>query len=128
MTGLLGFSDAARRVSESMTLHSITDREGNRGWWAAYRLSDGGTDGVLYETAAAAAHAQLHWRQCMYVQVQWDGMSVRDAQIMLDYWRQVYDAGNTPPVLDGYVPVIPATLTPDAVRRVVAGRPRRAPR
>lgn len=101
--GALGlYEDAARRISDTMTLHIVADREGNHGKWFACRLSDGTTDGVLYDTCNDAADAQLHYKQCAYFQVNRGGMSYREASVMLNYYRKVYDAGNLPPALVGY--------------------------
>lgn len=101
--GPLGlYSDEARRVSDGVTLHLLADRDGNHGKWLAFRLSDGTSDGVVYDTPIEAADAQLHYRQCMYVQIAHSGMSPKEASVMLNYYRKVYDAGNVPPVLVAY--------------------------
>jgi hypothetical protein len=101
--GPLGtYSDEARRISDAMTLHILADRDGNPGKWLAFRLSDGTGDGVVYDTPIEAADAQLHYKQCLYLQINRGGMSYREAQVMLTYYRKVYDAGNVPPVLVAY--------------------------
>jgi hypothetical protein len=108
--GPYGISDAARRAADVVNLALLLDQEGNRGRWVAIRLSDGGSDGVIYDDPRAAADYQLHWKTCMYIPIPWTGMQTREAEIMLQYWRKCYDNGTTPPVLDGYVPVIPSSL------------------
>ncbi len=101
--GPLGiYSDAAKRVSDTVNLHLLADREGNFGKWLAFRLSDGGTDGVLYDDVEVAADHQLHYRQCMYIAIAAGGMTPREASGMLTYFRMVYDAGNLPPALVNY--------------------------
>jgi hypothetical protein len=101
--GPLGaYSDAARRVSDAMTMHLTVDAAHAVNKWMAFRLSDGGTDNVLYDDPFEAADRQLHYRQCMYLQVKFGSISPRDASIMLTYYRQVYDAGNVPPALKAY--------------------------
>lgn len=107
MTGPLGFSDAAKRASDLINLALTADPEGARDRWMAIRLSDGGSDGVLYDSVAAAADRQLHYQCCMYVKIPWSGMPPAEAEVMLAYHRRVYDAGNRPPYLDGYVPIVP---------------------
>lgn len=104
--GPLGcYSDAARRASEAVNLHLIADSEGNKGRWVALRLSDGGSDGIVYDTVIDAANHQLHYQLCMYVRIPWSGLPVAEAETLLDYHRRVYDAGNRPPYLQGYVPI-----------------------
>lgn len=104
----LGFSDAAKRASDVVNNHLLVDQAGNRGRWVAIRLSDGGSDGVVYDAVADAAWAQLHYRQCMYVAIPWAGMPPQEAEVLLNYHRRVYDAGNVPPYLDGFVPILPS--------------------
>lgn len=103
-------SDAAKRMSDAINLHLMADRQGNAGRWVAIRLSDGGSDGVVYDNVAHAANAQLHYRQCAYVRISQGGMTPREAEVVLAYHRKVYDAGNLPPYLDGVPLVVPNTL------------------
>lgn len=101
--GPLGqYSDAARRVSDAITLHLLADGDGNWHKWAAFRLSDGTSDGVLYDTPIEAADHQLHYKQCAYIQIQRGGLSPKAAQVMLNYYRTVYDNKKIPPVLIAY--------------------------
>lgn len=101
--GPLGaYSDAARRVSEAITLHMLADGDGNFGKWCAFRLSDGTSDDVVYDDPVTAADHQLHYKQCAYIQIHRGGLSPRGAQVMLTYYRAVYDAGNVPPSLVAY--------------------------
>lgn len=98
--GPLGaYSDAARRVSDAITLHLLADGDGNFGKWLAFALSDGTSDGVVYDDPVAAADHQLHYKRCAYIQIHRGGLSAKGAEVMLDYYRQVYDAGNVPPTL-----------------------------
>lgn len=99
--GPLGFSDAAKRASDIVALHLAADMEGNRGRWVAIRLSDGGSDGVVYDLLSDAVRNQLHYRQCMYVPIAFGGLPPQEADVMLAYHRRVYDAGNLPPYLEG---------------------------
>lgn len=101
--GPLGFvpSDAAKRMSDILTLHWHADPKGNRGRWAAIRLSDGGSDNVLYDNVADAAWHQLHYRQCAYVRIYTGGTGPKECEVILAYHRKVYDLGNLPPYLQG---------------------------
>lgn len=67
----LGFvpSDAARRASDIIVMHFLADPVGNRNRVCAIRLSDGGSDGVVYDNLAQAVRYQLHYKQCMYVRI-----------------------------------------------------------
>lgn len=101
--GPLGtYSDAARRISDTITLHLLADGDGNYGKWCAFRLSDGKSDGVVYDDPVVAADNQLHYKQCAYIQIHRGGLSAKGAQVMLTYYRAVYDAGNVPPTLVAY--------------------------
>jgi hypothetical protein len=95
--GPLGvYSDAARRASDIVATHLLAD-PGNVGRWVAIRLSDGGSDGTTYADLRSAVAFQLHYKQCMYIQIPAGGMPPREAEVMLTYYRRVYDAGNIPP-------------------------------
>jgi hypothetical protein len=101
--GPLGaYSDAARRISDTITMHLLADGDGNHLKWCAFRLSDGGTDGVVYDDPVSAADHQLHYKQCAYIQIHRGGISAKAASVMLTYYRRVYDAGNVPPSLVAY--------------------------
>jgi hypothetical protein len=101
--GPLGtYSDAARRVSDAITLHLLADGDGNFGKWLAFRLSDGTSDGVVYDDPVAAADHQLHYKQCAYIQIHRGGLSAKGAQVMLTYYRTVFDNDKVPPTLVAY--------------------------
>ena len=95
--GPLGFySDEARRASDIVNLHLVVSLE-NIGKWVAIRLSDGGSDDVIYDCKCDAVRHQLHEKQSVYVQIQPNGLSARDAQILLKMYRDLYDANMTLP-------------------------------
>ena len=87
------YSDEARRCAEAVNLHVSVDPIGSIGRWVAVRLSDGRSDGNLYDTKADAVRHQLYETQCAYVCVPPGGMPVADAQVYLRAMRQLYDAG-----------------------------------
>lgn len=87
---LVLIGDDARRCSDTITTHAVA---GMAGRWAAIRLSDGGSDGVCYETRADAVRHQLHETQCAYVRIPPDGMPAEHAARYLAFHRRCYDAG-----------------------------------
>jgi hypothetical protein len=90
--GPLGiYSDAARRASDIVNLHLVVDPSGNTGRWVAIRLSDGGSDDTVYDCKCDAVRNQLHEKQCVYVQIQPTGLPARDASILLNLYREMYD-------------------------------------
>lgn len=94
-------SDAGKRASDIVTNALLVDPRGNRGRIVAIRLSDGGSDGVIYDNVADAANSQLHYKACAYVRIPGDGMSPREADIWIAYHRKCYDGGNLPDYLNG---------------------------
>lgn len=85
-----GISDAAKRASETITMHAIA---GGRGKFVAIRLADGGSDNVLYDTRDDAIKHQLFEEYCCYVFVPPCGMTVKEAEAYLQLNRDLYDAG-----------------------------------
>jgi hypothetical protein len=86
-------SDAARRIADAMTLHTLA---GQAGMWASFRMSDGtevhrGAAYAIREDAVKAAG----WNRdtTVYLEIQADGMPVEAAQACLDFQRQLHDAG-----------------------------------
>jgi len=92
--------DAACRANEAVTLALLADPAGNVGRWVACRLSDGGTDGVVYDHKLDAARHQLHPLQCMYVLVDPMGLPVGAAAALLSATRRLYDQYGGIPVTE----------------------------
>lgn len=90
MNPLTQYSQAAHRAS-GIVRELIA--EGRDGEWVALRLSDGGTDGVVYAERADAVRHQLHEQQCAYLFIPPDNFSARSAENFLKHHRQMYDAG-----------------------------------
>lgn len=82
--------DAARRMADTITLHAIA---GQAARWAAIRLRDGGSDNTAYDSRSDAVRHQLSPEYCTYVLIPPGGMQIREADAVLSFWRQVYDAG-----------------------------------
>lgn len=85
--------DSARRASDAIRLHLLADRDQAITSWVAIRLSDGGTDGILYNHKHQAVRHQLHEYQCAYIMISPDGMSPRAAETFLRFHRHLYDSG-----------------------------------
>jgi len=85
--------DVARRASDQIRLHLLANFERAIQSWVAIRLSDGGSDGILYDQKAQAVRHQLHEYQCAYAKITPDGMSPRVAEVFLRFHRNLYDHG-----------------------------------
>jgi hypothetical protein len=89
------YPDEAKRAAEQVNLHLVADRERAIHSWVAIRLSDGGSDGTLYDKRGDAVRHQLHETQCMYIKIPPDGIfTPKIAQRFLEIHRQVYQHGN----------------------------------
>lgn len=88
-----GYDDRARRCSEAVTLAMLGQGTDVVGRWLAVRLSDGRTDGNIYDLKADAVRHQLLPQQCAYVCIPLEGMTPRQAAIYLSFIEQLYDAG-----------------------------------
>lgn len=86
------FSDAAKRMSDEVTMHAVL---GHYGKWAAFRLSDGSsTDHTAYDSRAdAVRHQKNDEDRCLYILIPPAGMPVDHAEQVLDFWRKAHDAG-----------------------------------
>lgn len=89
-------SDAARRCADIINgyIHSRPWDE-LKDCVVAIRLSDGGSDGVLYDNKGDAVRHQLTESQCAYVCFRnlAQGIQPIEAERYLDYNRRAYDAG-----------------------------------
>jgi len=63
--------------------------------WLAVRLSDGGTDGTLYDSMEDAIRFQSDEFLCAYFSYKntLGGVTVKDCEIWLDFVRKAYKAG-----------------------------------
>lgn len=93
MSELSAGLDAARRCSDAVNSQITFRGEGAFGRWVAVRLSDGGSDGILYDTKADAVRHQLHETLCAYICITPGGMTPSDALSYLRTNRKLYDAG-----------------------------------
>jgi hypothetical protein len=82
--------EAARRCVDIVNQHVLN---GLQGKWAAIRLSDGGSDGIPYDTQTQAKNHQLHPTLCCYIRIPLVGMYLREAQVFMQINRDLYDRG-----------------------------------
>lgn len=83
-------TDDGRRLADA---HNAALAGGGRGRWIAARLSDGGTDGVIYDVRADAVRHQIHETQCAYIRVHPSRMEPAEGTAILRVHREAYDAG-----------------------------------
>lgn len=121
--GAFGFSDAARRISDTVR-QAITD--GYRNHWIPFALENGDPADrpvVHYRTREEAVrHTRNRYRFHMYLQVPWDDISPRAAEVFLQVHRQLQKIGQHP--LDDEV----ANMTHMMDSRAEAYGPRLDPR
>jgi hypothetical protein len=82
-------------MADEVNMHVHALGEAASGRWVAIRLSDGGSDGVMYDTRPQAITHQFHEKQCCYVRIPPFGqlMNPREAESYLVLHRSMYDAG-----------------------------------
>lgn len=88
--------DSAKRFADTVALHQmvLSRDEILARRFLAVRLSDGGTDGVVYETRADAIKAQTNTpSRCFYFQIPFERLNVETCDSILWYARAVYDSG-----------------------------------
>lgn len=100
------YSDAAKRIAHEMTVHSVA---GMAGHWASFKLSDGTSDHTPYSQRVLAVKANKWDRdRYMYLEITPDGMQVKEAQALLEYFRTLHDAGwRLPDAEFDYDPTMP---------------------
>ncbi len=87
--------EAAKRMADTIALHQmvLSRDELIAKRFVAIRLSDGGSDGVVYETRQDAIRHQLHETLCGYFQIPLERWSEETCDSLLWYVRTRYDAG-----------------------------------
>jgi len=88
-----GWSDAAKRMADNVNFHVEVEGASAYYRWVAIRLSDGGSDHVLYDSRADAVRSQSDSRLCTYVMIPPTGMTPREAEPVLKFTRFAYDNG-----------------------------------
>lgn len=105
--------DAGKRASDAINLHRLVKPwDDIKHTWMAFRLSDGSSDGVLYDNRLDAVRHQVDERLCAYVAMKslQMGASPKDMAIYLQFHRDAYNAGmrlTDPDQKDGGMDVLP---------------------
>lgn len=88
--GRYAVTDRGRRLADHVrAARSI----GGEGRWIAARLSDGATDGIVYDTKADAVRHQVTETQCAYMVVPPAAMPEAEATAYLELHEKMYAAG-----------------------------------
>lgn len=85
--------DFAKRAFDIMNLHVIGKGDQCWGKWVAFRLSDGGSDNVLYDTREQAISHQLTPKQSCYLVIPPTGFTYVELKRFLELSRDLYDKG-----------------------------------
>lgn len=85
--------DFAKRAYDIMNLHVIGKGDAVWGKWVAFRLSDGGSDNVLYDTREQAISHQLHPTQSCYLVIPPTGFTYSEIREFLSLSRSLYKKG-----------------------------------
>lgn len=85
--------DFAKRAFDVMNLHYIGKGEQVWGKWCAFRLSDGGSDNVLYDTRDQAIAHQIHPMQSCYLVIPPTGFTLAEIRDFLALSRELYAKG-----------------------------------
>lgn len=93
MTDLGSVDDFAKRACDIMNMHVLGKGDQSWGKWVALRLSDGGSDGVLYDDRDTAISFQLHPTQCAYLCIPPSGFTLKEIREFLTLSRKLYDKG-----------------------------------
>lgn len=115
-------SDAGKRVADQYALHKIGDPFGSVGKFFAVRLSDGSSDGVLYDTRRSAVRHQHHDEQFYaFVQIGPWPMTAKEADVFLAVHRRMYLKGMRfadPDHRSGGLEIIPRLTRADQIRQL----------
>ena len=106
--------DAARRMASAVTLAAMN---GGAGRWLSVKLQDGSSDHTLYDRRSDAVSHQLSPEYATYVMIPPDGMTTGQADRVLGFWRDCYDAGFRAVDPRDDIPSMPLTR-PDGLRQI----------
>lgn len=85
--------DFAKRAYDVMRMHCEAKKDEAWNKWVAFRLSDGGSDNVLYDTREQAIAHQLHPTQSCYLVIPPTGFTLAEIREFLTLSRKLYDKG-----------------------------------
>lgn len=87
-------SDAAQRLYDTYNLHRVAIGDDAIGKWFASALSDGHSDGILYDSKLDCVRHQHHNEQFYaFIKIVPPSMRICEAEVMLKTQRQLYDKG-----------------------------------
>lgn len=116
-------SDAARHASDAVNLHISAIGFDAVGKWVAVALSDGKSDGTLYDSKRDAVRHQADEQLCAYVRIAPNGMSPCSAESFLATHRKMYRSGfrlADPDAPHGGLDMVPRLTREDQRRQVAA--------
>lgn len=93
VTDIGSSDDFAKRACDIMNMHVLGKGDAAWGKWVAFRLSDGGSDNVLYDTRDQAINHQLHPTQCCYLVIPPTGFTLKEIREFLTLSRDMYTKG-----------------------------------
>jgi hypothetical protein len=88
--------ECGKRMSDVLNLHlNFHDRDELLHKWVAFKLQDGSSDGVLYDSKRDAVRHQFSEFHCAYISFRnlGGGTNPKDCAIFLQFTRDAYDAG-----------------------------------
>jgi hypothetical protein len=89
-------ADAGKRASDAANLHlTLNGYAAIQNKWIAFKLIDGTSDGVLYDSKRDAVRHQFDERLCAFFAFKncAGGTTPREMAIFLTFCRDAYDAG-----------------------------------
>lgn len=118
------YSDAAKRTADWYNLHRMADPLGTVGKWFAVALTDGSSDGTLYDSRTdCITHQHHNEKYYAYVQIKPATMTEREAETFLAVQRKLYD--NDMRIIDPDLPNGGPELIPRLTREDQASQIRR---
>jgi len=106
-----GHSDAAKRISDAATLAWVfRGWDGSVGRWMAFSLEDGSTDHTVYDSKRDAVRNVANELNYAFFKLHPMGMSVCEAEIMLQFTRDAVKRGfrlADPDAMNGGPDIIP---------------------
>lgn len=111
-------SDALNMYRVNMPWEMVRDK------WMAFKLSDGTSDGVLYDSKRDAVRHQFNEFMCCYIAFVnlMGGATAQGCAVFLNFTRDAYDAGfrlPDPDDVNGGRDVAPTAAAIDAVTGVI---------
>lgn len=120
--------DAGKRIADALNVYitglGLAHWQELRRKWMAFRLSDGTSDGALYDSKREAVAHQPNEFWCIYISFAnlAGGAVARDCALFLNFNRDAYDAGfrlPDPDDVDGGRDLAPTAGQMDAVQGIV---------